>query len=212
MKNITISPNSLEDFIWMSYRYCIGRHTIAAASHAGSIANLIFKNLDKFEKEKLEFMASDIRQCILDNVRFNSYIKVVNQHNNPDWDFYSELLLTSMRCPTSREVVYTIDFDKREVTWKKIEDIANFRHNWEEFDSMYTNLIPWVKLANALDSKCHKKVTARINNRFETEECFPYVAEYHGVYMKVWASVEHDANSSIHMQQYMNPDMIIKIE
>ena len=27
-----------EDLIWMSYRYCIGRHTIAASMHAGEIA------------------------------------------------------------------------------------------------------------------------------------------------------------------------------
>ena len=209
MKNITISADTLEDFIWMSYRYCIGRHTIAASSHAGSIADLIFKNLDKFEKEKLEFMASDIRQCILDSIRFNSYIKVVNQCSNPDWDFYSELLLASMRCPKAREVKYIIDFEKKEVRW---EELAKYEEHWEHFDHMYNDLMPWVKLANALDSKCHKKVTAQINNRFETEECFPYVAEYHGVYMKVWASVKHDANSLIYMQRYMNPDMIIKIE
>lgn len=214
MKNITISPRRLEDFIWMSYRYCIGRKTIAAHQHAGTIADLMFKNLDKFDNDRIEFMAQDIRREILESIRFNSYIKIVNDYGNidSDWDFYSALLLASMKCPNAKEVVYTIDFAKREVTWEKIEDIVNFRHNWEEFDSMYTDLIPWVKLANALDKRCHKKVTAMVNDTTITEECFPYVAECRGIYMKVWASVEHDANSQIGQQCYIDPNLIVKVE
>ena len=37
---ITITNREMEDFIWMSTRYCIGRHTIAAAAHADTIAKV----------------------------------------------------------------------------------------------------------------------------------------------------------------------------
>ena len=40
-----------EDCIWMSYRYCIGRSTIAAHMHAGGIANFVY---DKLTPERLE--------------------------------------------------------------------------------------------------------------------------------------------------------------
>ena len=50
----TIKINShFEDFIWMSYRYCIGRKTIAANMHADTIANFIYKNPNIFKETKI---------------------------------------------------------------------------------------------------------------------------------------------------------------
>ena len=40
----------MEDLIWMSYRYCIGRHTIAANSHAGDIAKYSFDHISENRK------------------------------------------------------------------------------------------------------------------------------------------------------------------
>lgn len=34
-----------EDYVWMSYRYCIGRHTIAAHYHATTIAQDVYGRL-----------------------------------------------------------------------------------------------------------------------------------------------------------------------
>ena len=39
--------------VWMSYRYCIGRHTIAAHCHAGDLANFIY---DKTSDSLAEFI------------------------------------------------------------------------------------------------------------------------------------------------------------
>lgn len=50
-----------EDCIWMSYRYCIGRHTITSNMHAGHIAQNCY---DRLSNERLEFMANDIRDSI----------------------------------------------------------------------------------------------------------------------------------------------------
>ena len=42
--NICLDNKAMEDFIWMSYRYCIGRKTIAAATHADTIREFINNN------------------------------------------------------------------------------------------------------------------------------------------------------------------------
>ena len=51
----------------MSYRYAIGRHTIAAHQHALNIAKYEF---DNFNKEQRKRLVIDIRQCIADNLKF----------------------------------------------------------------------------------------------------------------------------------------------
>ncbi len=57
-----------EDCMWMSYRYCIGRHTIASHMHAGSIwANC--KN--RMSKERQLFTAYDINRDIENCLNFH---------------------------------------------------------------------------------------------------------------------------------------------
>ena len=57
-----------EDCMWMSYRYCIGRHTIASHMHAGDIwANC--KN--RMTKERQLFTAFDINREIEQNIQFH---------------------------------------------------------------------------------------------------------------------------------------------
>ena len=56
-----------QDCMWMSYRYCIGRHTIAAHMHAGSI----WKNCKgRMTKERQLFNAFDINREIENNLGF----------------------------------------------------------------------------------------------------------------------------------------------
>lgn len=56
-----------EDCMWMSYRYCIGRHTIASHMHA----NDIWQNcLGRMSKERELFTAFDINRSIEDSLRW----------------------------------------------------------------------------------------------------------------------------------------------
>ena len=57
-----------EDCMWMSYRYCIGRHTIASHMHA----NDIWQNCKgRMSKERQLFTAFDINRSIEDSLRWN---------------------------------------------------------------------------------------------------------------------------------------------
>lgn len=64
-----------EDCLWMSYRYCIGRHTIASHMHA----NDIWRNCrGRMPKDRELFTAYDINREIEDCMRFGS---------GPQWRF-----------------------------------------------------------------------------------------------------------------------------
>lgn len=64
-----------EDCLWMSYRYCIGRHTIASHMHA----NDIWRNCrGRMSKDRELFTAYDINREIEDCMRFGS---------GPQWRF-----------------------------------------------------------------------------------------------------------------------------
>lgn len=212
-KTIEISPKNLEDFIWMSYRYCIGRRTAAACAHAGVIADIIFKNPDLLTEDRKEFMAQDIRQSVLDTLKWNKRIRFENNYYlNYDWDFYALLLEGMSECPYPSEARYVIDMENRTLSWEKYV----FRHNesktLDKADDMYDDLIGWVKLANALDESCHKDITVNVEGKEHTIRCFPYVARTQGEYILVWASLEKDAGSNITIQGYIIPEMITKIE
>lgn len=65
-----------EDCMWMSYRYCIGRHTIASHMHA----NDIWKNCrGRMSKDRELFTAFDINREIEDKLRFGA--------GAPEWHF-----------------------------------------------------------------------------------------------------------------------------
>lgn len=55
------------DCMWMSYRYCIGRHTIASHGMAGDIAKNCYKRMTN---ERSMFTAYDINRSIEDCMRF----------------------------------------------------------------------------------------------------------------------------------------------
>ena len=66
IKNTKLSDYE-EDCMWMSYRYCIGRHTIASHMHA----NVIWQNCKgRMSKERELFTAFDINRSIEDSLRW----------------------------------------------------------------------------------------------------------------------------------------------
>ena len=64
-----------EDSMWMSYRYCIGRHTIAAHMRAGDIGTHCY---GRMTRERSIFTAYDINREIEQKMQFG---------NGPEWHF-----------------------------------------------------------------------------------------------------------------------------
>ena len=85
-----------EDLIWMSYRYCIGRKTIAASMHAGNIAKNVY---NVFSKERQTFMAHDIRREINDYVTWMKNVKVSDFRNHIPQDALSSIIINYLSYP-----------------------------------------------------------------------------------------------------------------
>ena len=77
-----------ETCIWMSYRYAIGRKTIAATSHAYDIAH----NMDWIPKARWQFTGIDILREINFHIRCYKNIKVVS-YGDPDYDVFSIIFI-----------------------------------------------------------------------------------------------------------------------
>lgn len=211
--NVKVSAKDMDDFIWMSYRYCIGRKTIAASCHAGTIAELIFNNPKLLSKERIEQMVTDIRNEINDTIKWNKFIKFENEYSysacmyDSTWDVYSAILTADTEFPN--ETQYIADFSTRTV---KCEKFSKEDTGFERYDSMYTDLIGWVKLANLLDKKCHKDVVVEVDGKRRTFRCFPYANKFNGGYEMVWGSVEMDHNKKILDKGYIIPEVIVEIK
>lgn len=154
-----------EDYIWMSYRYCIGRHTIASNMHAGTIANDVYGNLSD---ARMQFMSEDICREIYDVLHIGNFIDMGWYGNIPKKNF------------KPLDVVYSIFAKEAIDTHEKVSKIKNISINWVhekndfEYSIYYFNendkdkdygrsimdiedLEVWQRLANLLDKSCHKK-------------------------------------------------------
>ena len=153
-ESVVIGPKSMEDFIWMSYRYCIGRKTIAACMHADTIADLILKNPDILSKERKEFMVTDIRMEITNAINFKKSLHIENDRDKQD--IYSALLYALNLFEDRKKTTFYFDAKTMSIYDTKVDPTL---YEFETPDSDYTDLIPWVKLANWLDESCHRVLT-----------------------------------------------------
>lgn len=153
----------MDDCVWMSYRYCIGRHTIAAHCHAADIANNIY-NLA--EKNRLSFYAKDINQEIYNILHINNFLDIDYIYNIPKEKFKPlELLYRGFKeCGIDNsdklkklktlEVYYehsTGEFKYRAIMHQYSD---NYRSLWDIQD-----LEIWQRLANYFNIDEHKTCT-----------------------------------------------------
>lgn len=185
-----------EDLLWMSYRYCIGRKTIAAHSHAGSIAKNAYNALSD---ERKEFMAHDIRREINDVVNHldNAYVHDYRHHITQDGlstIFYRLLEKYGWTPPewVFTNIIFNIDDDVI-----KLDEYhpSDDRYVSETLLSLYYDLLPWIKLANCFDKHSHKTLVTEYEGEVKEYECFsyPYLSKTEDgrtFIDKKWCSVE----------------------
>lgn len=165
-----------EDFIWMSYRYCIGRHTIAAHYHAETIANSVY---GKVTDARMEFFSEDICSCINDQISYKNFIDFgyVPKDKFKPLDIVCSVLseekIDSIEKLKSIKSI-SIDWDNKDEKFK----YSLYYFNENDKDRNYclslwdfTDLEVWQKLANLLDKRTHKycKLTdGTISEYYET--------------------------------------------
>lgn len=210
-KAIITDESYMEDLIWMSYRYCIGRHTIAANSHAGDIAMYSF---DHISENRKSFMAHDIRQEINDTLRWRNNIECHDYRNMLDKDALSIII-------ESLYEKYGTQLPSEDIWTKYKYKIENGVLNIEEYDgkvdhehisTIFHDLLPWIKLANALDKNCHRIITTVYNGETEKHECFPYPSlDYQGIQVDIkWIDIDsYRKNPGV--DTYINSQYITEI-
>lgn len=163
-----------EDLIWMSYRYCIGRKTIAAHAHAGDIACNSYNCLSD---ERKAFMAHDIRREINDVLhnKRNCHCSDYRQHVSEDGLslIFKELInMFGNSMPEGFDFeTFNYDVDNGKVDIKESNDNQD---EWNKISYLYDDLLPWIKLANVFDKKQHKLIVVEYDGKVEEYECFQY--------------------------------------
>lgn len=148
-----------EDCIWMSYRYCIGRHTIAAHCHAGDIANNAY---GRMTKERMQFMSKDINREIYDVLHMHDWFNidyVWNLQNFRPLDIFYQCLndigfktYDDIKKIKSIDCYFTKENElKTDVYYYNDKDKFNFKSFMDVED-----LGVWQRLANLFDVDNHK--------------------------------------------------------
>lgn len=177
MENKIILNNAsfFKNLLFCACRYCIGRHTAMTICMANDIAKNVFEYLDFNDRQ---FLAYDIRRHINDALRRKSNIKIYDYRFNVTMDALTRIVECIEEVGLgNREEGFQIDeyFFKVNETEVTIEPGNNsFLTSYNEsFITCYTDLLPWIKLANALDNDSHYMVEYELNGEVKSEICFP---------------------------------------
>ena len=158
----------IDDCIWMSYRYCIGRHTIAAAMHAPQMAKFLDMNPNVISEGRKKFMAKDIRQEISDVLNYRDDVSVDGFVEDVD---AATLLLQHVvenHLDISQNWKFEIDLGMKTVYSYPSEGTSST----DLFQFFISDLLPWVKLANWLDPQ--EQITYRYKGETKTEPGFTF--------------------------------------
>lgn len=159
-----------KSMVWMSYRYCIGRHTIASHCHAGDLANFLY---NKTSDEYKQFLSEDINSEIANQLTFG-ILSFENRWSIPRNLFrpleilYDALTKAEIDSPEKYQRIKEI-----EVYYDSKKGFTYSTYFWDE-PKMYKrslmdiqDLEVWQRLANLLDMSSHKKCT--LTNGTEVE-------------------------------------------
>ena len=214
MKTVKIDPTTLEDFIWMSCRYCIGRKTIAAAMHADNIARIIKHNPNIFNDDKLKRFADDIKREIKHMFTWKKYVSIKESYydDNP-YDWFTELLYVSNKVDDKYDYKYIINLHEHFINLEPLETGIDIPYS-DRFDSDYHDIIGWYKLAKILDKRTHKLLVCdwEEDGKHHHEEiiCISYPAQtLDNRYTECWMSVDEVCLGN---NRFVNPEYIKEIK
>lgn len=165
--SITLNADTLLDkLMWPATRYCIGRHSYVS-SYAEDYWQIIRKNWDKFNYDRLKFFARDIRAEVSHDIGFFSNIMVNNAYNDRIvYDAYTLLAKLWPRyndVPADKTVI--VDCISGEIT--EVREGAGF--NIFVPSDYAVDYLPWIRLANCIDRQY--EVDYEVNGRIDKEIC-----------------------------------------
>ena len=177
---ITIKDKSfLKDLIFCACRYCVGRHTAASIGMACDIAKNAYEYLDTDDRR---FLAHNIRRQINDVLHVKSNIDVCDYRSHIKMDALTRIVERIEESGFGYQGEgfqidnYRFTVNQFEVLFEPyVNSISN--SYGDSFITCYIDLLPWIKLANALDDESQYDVEYNFNGELKTERCIilPYV-------------------------------------
>lgn len=205
---VPVSKDDLEDFIWMSYRYCIGRHTIASHMHASTI----LKYIGHMSEERQQFAVTDIRKDISHIIHFENNVYVDGYCEAGDAisiliKFMIENNISLKECDVLKHNKIKINTTTGVVSVEPIpeEEYENTdKYKYSFIQNTINDVIVWIKLCNYLDKRSHKF----IEYNGERMEVFPFpdINQY-GVPEILWTTIDSYKDHP-HITQYIAPEYI----
>ena len=163
-KNVKKLTQYEEDCVWMSYRYCIGRHTIASHCHAEDIARNAY---GRMTPERTQFISDDINNEIHSQLHYGNFVDMGWYGNVPKTHFkpldvlYSILNKESINSLEKFRQIKSIAIDWNREKQDYDYSIYYFQDNDKNKDynrSLWDimDLEVWQQLANLFDLNGHK--------------------------------------------------------
>lgn len=185
-----------EDCIWMSYRYCIGRHTIAAHMHAGEIAAHAY---GRMSDERTQFMSHDINREISHILNVYNWFEFDNEWSIPKSEYrpldllYRCLNDANIRSDEELRRIKNITAIYNQGEW--VFDIHYYTHgdNVRSLSDIH-DLEVWQQLANLFDLDGHKMCRLIDDTFCEYYECWKM---NRGGYKKYRIPVDARGNFSV---------------
>ena len=159
---IVVDNDFFEDSIWMSYRYCIGRKTIAAVSRAADIA----RYAKYLSENRRKFNAKDIRNEISYTLRFSNISVEGSEYNYDAYTIiYSYMQSNEIDFAKNRVIVNVCDGS---IKFEPLEPESTSRTYNPKNDS--NDIIPWIELANYMAGEFYI-ITVKYEGKTEELEC-----------------------------------------
>lgn len=215
-ENMKMLTQYEEDCVFMSYRYCIGRHTIASHCHAEDIARNAY---GRMTPERTQFISEDINNEIHSQLHFGNFV---------DMGWYGNVPKTHFK---PLDVLYSILNKESINSLKKFRQIKSIAIDWNreknDFDySIYyfnendknkdlgrslwdiTDLEVWQQLANLFDLNGHKLARVEVDGE---EKIVCYYECWHAINIQgtiTYQKRKHAVDSPFNW--YINENCIVE--
>ena len=205
-----------EDCIWMSYRYCIPRHSIAAHCHAGDIANHAY---GRMTKERMQFMSKDINREIYDILHIHDWFSIDNVWNLKEYRpldiFYQCLNDIGFKTYDDIKKIKGIEcyYTKEGKLKTDVYYYNDGKFNYKSFMDV-EGLEVWQRLANLFDIDNHKWCKCSGGKIVEYYEYWTHYRTENGLeFRKIKCPIEGFHNFSVTTwidEQFIEEDNIEK--
>lgn len=180
VKKVEMLTRYEEDCVWMSYRYCIGRHTIASHCHAADIAQNAY---GRMTPERTQFISSDINNEIHSQLHFGNLVDMGWYGNIPKTHFKPfDVLCSILNKESINSVEKFREIKSICIEWSREKqdfDYSIYYFNDNDKNKDYErslwdiqDLEVWQQLANLFDVNGHKFCKLLGGTNCEYYECW----------------------------------------